>query len=456
MRKRGAVVWLVVVLVGWAAGASAESPLEKRLRVLEEQLRKSQQEIQELRGQIQQQKAIGQATQKQAEDAQEQAKAATTQSAKTGGEVPAWLKRTTLFGDVRTRFEGFYNQPTTAGNTVTARNRERIRARLGVTVVPDDEVSATIRVATGNPNDPISTNEDLGGSWTRKHVNLDWAYLNLTPGKTFGIRPGLLSVLAGKFPNTMFRVGEMVWDDDLSPEGATETVSLLAKPVGFLDQVRVHALQWTFAEVSNSADGWMLGAQVNPVMHVGSTQIEAGIGQYGWDNPDLIAQQFNSNSSLKTTNLLVTQTVSGKKTVTGFRSGFLQTNPNVQVTFPNVVAAQPVRLFFDYVRNWRAATAANDGWYLGAKVGQTKVKGDWSFFGVYERLMTDGTLAPFSYSDFGPGGTNLQGPIVGAEYQLLNPLTLSVKSSFTNYIDRPAGSSNPTLTRLLVDAMVKF
>jgi len=46
--------------------------------------------------------------------------------------------------------------------------------------------------------------------------------------------------------------------------------------------------------------------------------------------------------------------------------------------------------------------------------------------------------------------------VVGAEYQLLNPLTVSVRSHFTNYINRPVDTTNPTLIRLQLDALVKF
>ena len=41
-------------------------------------------------------------------------------------------------------------------------------------------------------------------------------------------------------------------------------------------------------------------------------------------------------------------------------------------------------------------------------------------------------------------------------YQLLNPLTVTVRSHFTNFINRPTGMTNPTLTRLQLDAQVKF
>ena len=50
----------------------------------------------------------------------------------------------------------------------------------------------------------------------------------------------------------------------------------------------------------------------------------------------------------------------------------------------------------------------------------------------------------------------MEGPGIGFDYQLLNPLTLSAKSWFTNFINRPAGSTNPTMTRMQLDAVVKF
>jgi hypothetical protein len=391
---------------------------------------------------------------------------------------------TTIFGDVRARHEGFYHQPTKDKTPVGARNRERIRARLGVRVAFSDELSATIRGASGNPNDPISTNETLSGNFNRKNFNLDWAYLTFTPGKTFGIRPGAVSMNAGKFPNPIFRVGEMVFDDDLSLEGASETFQLLDRPMGVLDQVKLHGLQWTFAEFANKEDGWMFGGQVNPSMHFGDLQVEAGIGQYWWLNSDTIAQSLDRNttafdasgkpiansgfnSALANTNLLTTTTVHPPKlangttpspfsVITGYASAFNQTNATLSATIPNVVLAQPLRLFADYVYNWEAVNDDATGWMAGARLGQTKVRGDWSLYGFYEQIDQEAAISAFTYSDFGLGGTNVEGPVVGVDYQLLNPLTLSARSHFTNFIDRPGGLSNPTLVRLQLDALVKF
>src|SRR5437867_4192561 len=69
--------------------------------------------------------------------------------------LPKWLDIITPFGDLRTRYEGFY------ANELHARTRFRLRARVGLNIAPSDEISATFRMASGNPDDPIATNQDF-------------------------------------------------------------------------------------------------------------------------------------------------------------------------------------------------------------------------------------------------------------------------------------------------------
>src|SRR5262245_57182115 len=126
---------------------------------------------------------------------QEKEGAKTEQVAKeaTGTRWKKWLDMITPFGDLRLRDEGFY------GNHLVGDNRARYRARIGLSVAPVDEISATFRLASGNPNDPISTNETFDNTFTRGNINLDWAYMTLKPGKTFGIEPGWVTIIGGKF-----------------------------------------------------------------------------------------------------------------------------------------------------------------------------------------------------------------------------------------------------------------
>jgi hypothetical protein len=247
MRCRRTTVLVLAALV-LPASARGESAMERRMRALEQALDAAQTEIKQLRRELDEQKAANKATQQKTEEVvqeqREQAKVVAT--AKKGIDVPEWIRKFTLFGDVRVRHEGFYNQPRENGDVVHARNRERLRARAGLKFTYSDELSATIRLATGDPDDPISTNETLTNSFDRKNINLDWAFITFAPGETFGLRPGVVSVTAGKHPLQFFRTGEMVFDEDLSPEGFTETIALLDKPHGNLDQLRIHMMQWTF------------------------------------------------------------------------------------------------------------------------------------------------------------------------------------------------------------------
>ena len=484
-----AIVALValVAAITLPANAGAESANEQRLRRLEESLRKQSQQIELLNQELEKQKAIGQARQELIDEVNSKADAAKKSSgdvAKKVGSVGDWLSRTTVFGDVRSRHEGFYHQPHAAGTKVTARNRERVRARLGVKVAFSDELSATIRGASGNINDPISTNETLTGNFNRKNFNLDLASITFTPGKSFNVRPGAASFTAGKFQNPLFRNSELVFDEDLSAEGFAETFQLLDKPLGAVDQVKIHGLQWTFSEIANKQDGWVFGGQVNPSFHFGNVQLEGGVGQLWWLNPDQIAQALSRNttasnaagapvangafnSSLANTNLLVTKTIQPRQlrpgttpaaftAITGYQSGFNESTFSLGATIPNIVAAQPLRLWTDYVYNWDAVNDDAHGVQGGLRLGQTKVQGDWSVYGFYEHLMQEAAISSFTSSEFGTAGTNVTGPAVGIDYQLLNPLTISARSYFTNFINRPAGSTNPTLTRFQLDALLRF
>src|SRR5262249_27181003 len=150
---------------------------------------------------------------------------------------------------------------------------------------------------------------------------------------------------------------------------------------------------------------------------------------------------------------------------TGFLSDFNQTNFTIAATVPDVVQAQPVRFFFDFVHNWGAVgTDKANGLQGGLRVGQVKVEGDWSAYAFYEYLQQDAVISAFSWSDFGLGGTNEKGPVVGLECQLLTPLPLGEKSFSKTFTARPFVASpgtsnfvnNPTQPRLQIEAIAKF
>jgi len=78
------------------------------------------------------------------------------------------------------------------------------------------------------------------------------------------------------------------------------------------------------------------------------------------------------------------------------------------LSFPNVIGAQPVRLFAEFVYNWDAVNDDAYGYLGGLRLGQTKVRNDWSIYAFYERLEQEAAISAFTYSDYDPGGTSLR------------------------------------------------
>ena len=167
------VLWVTVVLLLnvtlLAATASAKSVLDilREKGVLSEEEYK--QAVEEEREQ--EKKAVQKAT----------------EEAKKESKLPDWLNRISLFGDLRFRYEGIWNADLTNNTENPDRNRFRIRARLGTGIDVSEEAQGRLRLVSGDINDPISTNQTLTDLFTRKPINLDWAYITLSPWKTLGL-----------------------------------------------------------------------------------------------------------------------------------------------------------------------------------------------------------------------------------------------------------------------------
>ncbi len=396
-----------------------------------------------------------------------------------------WLNRLSFSGDVRTRWEGIYQDKGSSGqNSGIARNRERFRLRLGVKYKISDELEGGLRLVSGDPGDPISANQTTGDLFTKKPINLDQAYITFTPKNSFSMLRNLewapFSMTVGKFANPLFRPragmnSEMIWDDDLNPEGANETFTFYNASEGFLRKLQLHVAEWTVKEAAKAADAWMIGGQfvgnfaLTPMMN-----LTFGVADYNFVHPSLIAFERNANASLKVTNGVLlkdgTRIPGGvslspsKKDAKGnlipfqdFLSGWNIFNVNGQLDINTGYAKWPVGVFFDYAKNVRAYNNKDTAIFAGASVGVLKDPGDWMFSAAWGRLETESVLSVFSYSDYGrDGGTNVTGPIVRVDYLLLPRLTLTAKNHFVSYIDRPAKFSNSLVNRFQLDAVLAF
>jgi hypothetical protein len=391
--------------------------------------------------------------------------------------LPKWLEMIQPFGDLRIRDEGFYE------NGLVARNRFRYRARLGLNVNPSEEIGATFRIVSGDPNDPISANQSLTGTFNKKPVNFDEAYLTFRPGKTFNLEPGRITIVGGKFAvsNVAYRVSELVWDDDLTPEGAAETFSLVDHRDGFLRGLKINAFQWIIDEVSNGVDPNMVGGQiVSDMAFSDDVKLTAAFGDYSFQSVNEVARKYlektssSFNSSLANSDR-VSHFSNGK--ISAFKSGFNIINPNCELNFANLPVVSSAGVFGDLVYNTEA-DGKNVGVAVGVGIGKAgrdwyhdstmKNQGDWGVGYTFEWVEQDSVFSMFSYSDLDyvqssatqKGSSNMQAHIIRLDYMLLPSLQLTAKAHFINVLDRASSNvkldGNATLVRTQLDATLKF
>ena len=112
-----------------------------------------------------------------------------------------------LSGDLRYRHESI-NEDREA-----ERQRQRIRARFGVTADVADNVRVGLQLATGG-DDPVSANQTLDGGFSRKTIGVDRAFFSWAATDD-------LTFMGGKMANPFFKPGNhhLIYDNDLNPEG---------------------------------------------------------------------------------------------------------------------------------------------------------------------------------------------------------------------------------------------
>jgi hypothetical protein len=225
--------------------------------------------------------------------------------------LPEWTQRLTLYGDVRVRGEGVFNDKgnypffpdfgaINAGsgfdvvgannapfiNTTEDRYRMRLRARLGVKADIADWIQADIRLATGSDRSPVTTNQTLGGAGnlSKYGIWLDRASLQLTPIKG-------LAIDAGRFANP-FWTSDLQFDDDLNFDGVAASYKFhqdhdLA-PWATLGAFPVYNTDYNFGSTdttkTQSHDKWLYGGQIGVNWKfLDDASFKLGLGYFEYD-----------------------------------------------------------------------------------------------------------------------------------------------------------------------------
>jgi hypothetical protein len=232
--------------------------------------------------------------------------------------MPEWAARFRVGGDIRVRYEAdifpdgndntgsFPNfnaintgAPFDVSGTVFSpqlnvdqnRNRARLRARIGAEIEMGDGFTAGMRVATGDSNSPVSTNQSLGasgGNFSKYAIWLDRAYLKYEVG---GTPQKNLAVSVGRFDNPFFS-SEVTWDNDLGFDGAA--LAGKYQPAQWLTPFfaggafPVYNTDFNFSSNQpakfKSDDKWLYGAQVGADLRAKGFTLKVAGAYYYFDN----------------------------------------------------------------------------------------------------------------------------------------------------------------------------
>lgn len=147
-------------------------------------------------------------------------------------------------GDFRLREDALFGGPS---DRSLDQNLQNYRLRFNTDVQLSDNLSGGFTLASGNINDPTSTNQTLTGFYARKPIALDRAFIQYHLGY---FKP--LSLVAGKFTYPWYNT-ELTWDKDLNPEGFGQTLNFELKSTPVLKRVALVGFELPFAQVAGTS-----------------------------------------------------------------------------------------------------------------------------------------------------------------------------------------------------------
>lgn len=430
--------------------------------------------------------------------------------------LPEWVNRFKLSGDLRLREQmefnaadntpGFYKNwvgiNASGGETAAQianleflnvnkdRNRMRERLRLAFDVKIADGVDAGIRLATGNVQNPTSTNQTLGNYGMGYQFAVDRAFLkyNVLNDQHFN----WLTLTGGRIANPFFTGGsEMVWDEDLSFEGVAATLRHRFGESGSLGDIGAAgpALFLTGGAFPLSESGlstkdkWLFGGQTG-VDWTFSNQdnLTIGVGYFDYRNirarPNKNASQnFICNSNTADNNFSVPAYMQLGNTLATVCGDNVNADPNNNLIGQvglasdykifNINALYDTALFAPYHLKFGADYAKNVGfnlndirsrygnafistggnadkaqttaWQIRADLGWPKADrpGNWNVYLQYRYLERDAVLDAFTDSDFHLGMTNVKGWVIGGNYGLMKNVWLTSRWLSADMITGP-------------------
>jgi Putative porin len=345
-------------------------------------------------------------------------------SLKAQNKSTSWAEKVKWQGDFRYRYESIEQDGR------DDRDRNRIRARAGLIAKPSDTTEVGLALATGG-DDPVSTNQTLGGGGSTKEIRLDLAYATWR-----GIENTFLTFGKFKNPYKLVQKSSLIWDGDFRPEGVT---------AGWDNGTFFAIAEYSYIEAdSRDDDDGIWGAQIGANFSLFDTMKLTIAGKY-LDIPTagreaIFDDDFFGNSFIIDDN--------GNEV---FEYDYKLYNGSAELAFS--LFDMPLSVYGDYVKN-DDADSLDTGYLAGVKLGKAKKQGSWQLQYQYEDLEADATLGLVTDSDFMGGGTDGEGHKFSGKYAIHDRWTLGA-----TYFDGTRGQdlgSDADYKRLMIDTAFKY
>lgn len=349
-------------------------------------------------------------------------------------------------GDVRYRYESGYTDDKVSTTDDHSRDRQRMRVRLGVYPWINEELSAGVQISTGGA-EPTSRNETFDDLFTADSVYFNEAFIDYHPM----FLNGDVNVILGKreVAKTLIYMKDLVWDSDLTFEGATLQYG---KDSNGKEKDGLSAVAGYYAVDENTTpeqDPYLVVAQAAYKGEVSDYKYMFGAGWYNWMHERTIISTGTGSSAFEKS--------------TDFTRNF--SNVELFGSFGgNVTETLPWKFYAQYAFNTEdnkdVSTIQNDrrdAYLLGLQVGNAKAPGQWALSGEYVMIGED-AVAPVTDSDRNGGSfTNLEGFKTSLVYHLVQDMTIGATYyNFGRQDKLVAAADDDRIHLVQLDAVVKF
>lgn len=333
----------------------------------------------------------------------------------------SWTDRISFKADIRDRYE-YIDQ---RDKEIRQRNRMRLRAEFNMQV--NDTLDFGFGLASGK-DDPTSTNQTLGDSFSTKDIRLDLAYFNWQLNDS-------LKLTGGKMKNPFYKPAKnpILWDGDLNPEGLA-----LNYDNNF---IQATIAGYSVEERKAADDTLLIAGQLRHEFKLSdSSKFITGLGYYDYQNLKGNVPLFDGKNKGNTLD----------------NNGNIANDFNtaeIFLEYKSKLSGKPLSIYGNYYQN-TAAKDLDTAFTVGFMYGKVKNPGSWNIGYAYLDIEADAILGVFNDSDFAGGNTDSKGHLIKAGYGLKKNISLGL-----TYINSEIDQSKLTQTdydRLQLDFKIKF